>query len=440
MRIDEILTSRDIMQKGDVDAFDFDDMIGHADDTDYRIDGYEIYYVDDNYDSVFLIKDPQSEGFLGELRLKPDGNFFKSTVKFAPELQGKGLAHKLYKLAIIEDNKTIVSDSTQSPGSRKLWQRLADEPGVFVYAWKPHTDEFFQWHPEEDPAEEVYKDEDKIQKLQNRYYEIMRHLRTLEQGSKEATNLENEMKLLTKEIDELKNIAYTDVRLVATREDGLDESLTEGLEPRQIEQSDIATMEDKLNQHFYTKRKAAGKVPLNIELGYHFLQRANDERNGEQVTIRELAQLFSKATMYADEIANMKPGREGVIFDRTSKINVAFVIDLTPDNELLFKVKTMMRKAKFYSGRSTKFVVETELDESFASTLTGMAGMLFKDKVYPQAADYMAKLALRDINKHNTKKSIQWYAHKINDMTPKHDLNIKMLIKVAQEQHPQIFQ
>lgn len=59
-------------------------------------------------------------------------------------------------------------------------------------------------------------------------------------------------------------------------------------------------------------------------------------------------------------------------------------------------------------------------------------------KLYDQAADYMLKLAMRDINKHDKKLNIRQYAYKVQGMT-KQELDIEQLIKVAKQKHPKVF-
>jgi len=47
-------------------------------------------------------------------------------------------AHELYHHLITKHDKVITTNS-QTPGGFKIWQRLAQKPGVHVQGWDPHT-------------------------------------------------------------------------------------------------------------------------------------------------------------------------------------------------------------------------------------------------------------------------------------------------------------
>ena len=210
------------VKKDDADRYDFDSMIGAAEPSGERIGKYEIWVIeDDNDDFVLLIKDPNSEGFLGEFRLQHDSNTgtHKSTVFFDKEIQGLGMGPRLYEFAIKKWKKTIVSDYQQSTGSKMLWAKLAKIPGVFVYAWNPKTDEFFQWDPAADPDEDVYFDTEQNTKLQSELFKINLALRKGEyDGDEQHKNLIKMAKAKAAEIDQLSHAHGKDIRLVATAE------------------------------------------------------------------------------------------------------------------------------------------------------------------------------------------------------------------------------
>ncbi len=210
------------VKKDDTDRYDFDSMIGAAEPSGERIGKYEIWVIeDDNDDFVLLIKDPNSEGFLGEFRLQHDSNTgtHKSTVFFDKEIQGLGMGPRLYEFAIKKWKKTIVSDYQQSTGSKMLWAKLAKIPGVFVYAWNPKTDEFFQWDPAADPDEDVYFDTEQNTKLQSELFKINLALRKGEyDGDEQHKNLIKMAKAKAAEIDQLSHAHGKDIRLVATAE------------------------------------------------------------------------------------------------------------------------------------------------------------------------------------------------------------------------------
>ena len=48
----------------------------------------------------------------------------------------------LYHLLIVKYDITLVSDYIQSPGGKKVWERLSDMPGVQVDVWDHKANEF----------------------------------------------------------------------------------------------------------------------------------------------------------------------------------------------------------------------------------------------------------------------------------------------------------
>jgi hypothetical protein len=204
--INEIEDAGDFsVRKDDTTRHDFDSMINKASPTEYTIDGYEIWSLDDSGDFVLLVKDPDGEGYLGEFRLQRDSNIdadgtdayaWKSTVFLDLAIQGKGMGPKIYELAIKEFDKTIVSDYQQSKGSKSLWANLAHTSGVFVYAWNVKTGQFFQWDPQDDPEEEVYWNSAEELPMTDRAGRIQKD-----------------------------KVRHDDIRLVATADNGLEESV-----------------------------------------------------------------------------------------------------------------------------------------------------------------------------------------------------------------------
>lgn len=130
-----------------------------------KIKGYEIYRAKSKLGPMplehFLVKDSESDGFLGELKLTGFDKYWTSDIFFDPQIQGKGLALPLYAY-VVKKGYTLVSDREQSKGSQTIWKKLTQLPGIFVYAWDRHTDEFFQWNPEEELDDAIYKDKNDI--------------------------------------------------------------------------------------------------------------------------------------------------------------------------------------------------------------------------------------------------------------------------------------
>jgi len=232
--INEIEYSSDV-QKDDMSKYDLDDMIGSTESTGKKINGYEIHTIDEG-DVSFLVKEPYGDGFLGELRLKPEHKYegmHKSVVFFDEVIQGKGIAPLLYKMAIVDYGHTIVSDYKQSKGSKTLWERLAKMSGVFVYGWNPRAKgdkEFFQWDPTEDSDSVIYHGDSSTDVLRDELDALMKDIGSRKQsGELSAEQAQVEWNEGKKEISaELKDadlVRYNDIRLIATADNNLDESI-----------------------------------------------------------------------------------------------------------------------------------------------------------------------------------------------------------------------
>jgi len=234
-RIDEIEYSSDV-QKDDMSKFDLDDMVGSTESTGKKINGYEIHTIDDGGDVSFLVKDPSDDGFLGELRLKSEHKYAdmrKSVVFFDEEIQGKGIAPLLYKMAIVDYGHIIVSDYQQSKGSKTLWERLANMSGVFVYGWNPRAKgdkEFFQWDPTEDSDSVIYHSDSSTDVLRDELDALMKDIGSRKQSgelSAEQAQIEwtEGKKEISAELNDADLVRYNDIRLIATADKGLDESV-----------------------------------------------------------------------------------------------------------------------------------------------------------------------------------------------------------------------
>jgi hypothetical protein len=114
---------------------------------------------------------PELYGQLALLKQPHKGkDFVFSEVYFDPALQGKGIALELYKLAIEKYGYTIVSDTSQTRGSEKLWNALARDPGINVYAWETAGDTFRDFDP--DDPDDAYYDPSEIKILKNELEDI----------------------------------------------------------------------------------------------------------------------------------------------------------------------------------------------------------------------------------------------------------------------------
>lgn len=112
---------------------------------------------------------------------------------------------------------------------------------------------------------------------------------------------------------------------------------------------------------------------IDVSFTKHFLERANDPRNGKPIDIRELQKLFVDAyKRYGSMFARMKLGDneiEGVLTDLSTKINSPFVLSWDKrTREFDLRAKTVMRKNNFVPNnpRERKYTVEDRYSNSHA--------------------------------------------------------------------------
>ena len=112
----------------------------------------------------------------------------------------------------------------------------------------------------------------------------------------------------------------------------------------QITQPMLDKLESYLDQMF-------ASLGIDVEFTRHFLDRVNDERNKQQITLKELAILVKDAyTKYGKRIAQMGPDSEAVIKDMRNDVNLPFVLNWDNTNqELDLVAKTVMRKKNFHT-------------------------------------------------------------------------------------------
>ena len=122
---------------------------------------------------------------------------------------------------------------------------------------------------------------------------------------------------------------------------------------KKITSSDLEALETFADRIF-------GKVGIDVEFTRHFLDRVNDERNGEQITGSELTRLFKQEyKRWGKPIAQMGPDAEAVMKDLATDINMPFALRWDRDNnELDLIVKTVMRKKDFKTS-NREFEVES---------------------------------------------------------------------------------
>lgn len=119
-----------------------------------------------------------------------------------------------------------------------------------------------------------------------------------------------------------------------------------------ITQAQLDSLESKIDQAF-------GNLGIDVNFTRHFIDRVNDARNKEPISIEELARLFAKEyKRWGKPIAQMGPDKEAVLKDLESDINIPFVMKWDRENnELDMIAKTVMRKKNFQT-RDQEFPVE----------------------------------------------------------------------------------
>jgi|TARA_B110000858_G_scaffold152983_1_gene174353 hypothetical protein len=105
--------------------------------------------------------------------------------------------------------------------------------------------------------------------------------------------------------------------------------------------------------------KVFGRVGIDVAFTRHFIDRANDSRNGEPISIQELGKLFAKEyKQWGQPIADMGPDAQAVMKDLESDVNIPFVLEINPRTKMLDLVaKSVMRKKDFKTNNKV-FPVE----------------------------------------------------------------------------------
>ena len=136
---------------------------------------------------------------------------------------------------------------------------------------------------------------------------------------------------------------------------------------KKITQSDLDALETFADRIF-------GKVGIDVEFTRHFLDRVNDDRNGEQITGSELTRLFKQEyKRWGKPIAQMGPDAEAVMKDLQTDINMPFALRWDRDNnELDLIVKTVMRKKDFKTSNKEFPVESIEEDREESPSATEM--------------------------------------------------------------------
>jgi hypothetical protein len=102
---------------------------------------------------------------------------------------------------------------------------------------------------------------------------------------------------------------------------------------------------------------------IDVEFTKHFLDRVNDKRNREQITFRELTQMFRDTyKKHGRKIPEFGPKAQAVVKDMVSDINMPFVLVWDRKNqELDLVAKTIMRKKNFKTSNRVLKVGDNRL-------------------------------------------------------------------------------
>lgn len=137
--------------------------------------------------------------------------------------------------------------------------------------------------------------------------------------------------------------------------------------------------------------KVFGNLGLDIEFTHHFLDRVNDERNRNQITIRELGMIFVKEyKKWGRSISNMPANAQAVMKDLSTELNIPFVLNPDPNNgDTDLVAKTVMRKKNFHTP-------DKELPVESAGGIN--EGVQTPEQLIKQAQEYLAANATDDFD------------------------------------------
>jgi len=95
--------------------------------------------------------------------------------------------------------------------------------------------------------------------------------------------------------------------------------------------------------------KIFAKVGIDVEFTKHFLQRANDKRNGKEINIAELTRLFKQTyKKYGKKIPKLGDDAQAVLNDTQTDLNLPFVLKWDEKSQEFDLIsKTIMRKKEF---------------------------------------------------------------------------------------------
>lgn len=101
------------------------------------------------------------------------------------------------------------------------------------------------------------------------------------------------------------------------------------------------------------------KLDIDVDItNKHFYNRVNDPRNGEQITLTELAKLFKTVyRKYGDRIKQLDDGDQAILTDIATKLNIPIIKNHDSRSDMdHMRAKTIMRKPNFTSPEPKLFV------------------------------------------------------------------------------------
>jgi hypothetical protein len=152
--------------------------------------------------------------------------------------------------------------------------------------------------------------------------------------------------------------------------------------------------------------KVFNKIGIDVEFTKHFLDRVNDPRNDDQISLRELGQLFVKGyKKWGRQIAKMPIDSQAVMKDLSTALNIPFVINKGKQGKDMI-AKTIMRKQNFNTP-DMELPVESINEELEPDSKINMnminavlTNMRSRRRINPTAADALRTSLEFQLNKH----------------------------------------
>lgn len=189
-----------------------------------------------------------------------------------------------------------------------------------------------------------------------------------------------------------------------------------------ITQSELNSLESVLDRVF-------GEIGIDVNFTRHFIDRANDTRNGKSISIRELAALFKKEYQrWGKPIVQMGPDSEAVMKDLETDINVPFVLRWDRDNEELDMIaKTVMRKKNFRTSNK-EFPVKEAGGLSMNQIWNDKpVHTMLNKKAYAVALKILKQIWDRKSAENDLHHSAEYYAAQVERQFPEGMINSRTL-------------